>query len=100
MRVRVRYSGRVQGVGFRATARSLSRGFAVSGWVQNELVGTVLLEVQGEPAAVQGYLDALREELGSNIKGEDRSTLADDPAQPPHPASGSPNIASGIVIRH
>lgn len=96
MRLRVRYSGRVQGVGLRATARSLSGTFAVSGWVQNEADGTVLLEVQGEPAAVEAYLAALREELGRNIKGEDRATLADEPALA---AGGSPVAGTGVVIR-
>ncbi len=79
MRVRVRYSGRVQGVGFRATARSVAGGFAVTGWVRNEPDGCVLLEAQGAPAEVQAFLTDLRSEMGANIKGEDRSTLADEP---------------------
>ncbi len=78
MRLRVRYSGRVQGVGFRAAARSVSGGFVVSGWVRNETDATVLLEVQGEAAVVEAYLAALREEMGRNIKREDRAGVAEE----------------------
>ncbi len=77
MRVRVRYSGRVQGVGFRATVRGLASGTVVSGWVRNEPDGTVLLEAQGEAAAVEHLLAAVRDELGGSIKGEDRQPMAD-----------------------
>lgn len=54
------FSGRVQGVGFRATARSIAADHRVSGWVRNEADGTVRLEVQGSPEEVQAYLRDLR----------------------------------------
>ncbi len=66
-RCRVSYSGRVQGVGFRATARSLARGFAVSGYVRNLPDGRVELLVEGEPEAVDSFLSALQRELGHYI---------------------------------
>jgi acylphosphatase len=55
IRERVRYVGRVQGVGFRATAREVARGHMVTGWVRNEADGSVLLEVQGEASAVAAF---------------------------------------------
>ncbi len=73
----MRYSGRVQGVGFRATARSVAGGFAVTGWVRNEPDGSVLLEVQGAAQHVEAFLTELRAEMGGNIRGEDRSSLPD-----------------------
>ena len=74
VRKRVIYSGRVQGVGFRATAQWVAHGRDVTGWVRNEPDGGVLLEVQGEAAAVDEYLAALRERMGRNIEREDASS--------------------------
>ncbi len=59
VRKRVRFSGRVQGVGFRVTTRDIARGFDVSGWVRNEPCGTVLLEAQGDEHQVRAFIDEL-----------------------------------------
>jgi acylphosphatase len=76
VRRRVIYSGRVQGVGFRATAQWVASGRPVSGWVRNQEDGNVLLEVQGEESAVEDYLAVLRGRMGRNIKREDASISA------------------------
>jgi acylphosphatase len=60
----VYYSGRVQGVGFRYTARSIAHGFAVSGFVKNLPDGRVQVVVEGAPSEVQAFLDA----IGSQMK--------------------------------
>jgi len=73
-RRRVRYEGRVQGVGFRGTTREIARGHAVTGWVRNEADGSVLLEVQG--AGVEAFLEAVRARLGRNIKREDAESIS------------------------
>jgi acylphosphatase len=76
-RRRVIYTGRVQGVGFRATAAEVALGHAVTGWVMNQEDGTVLLEVQGrrprdgEAGEVEAFLAALRARMGRNIRRED-----------------------------
>jgi acylphosphatase len=70
-RRQIRFHGRVQGVGFRATARAVAGEFAVSGWVRNEPDGTVLMEVQGAASEVEACLTALRREMGANIRRED-----------------------------
>lgn len=57
--VRVLYEGRVQGVGFRWSARDLARGFEVSGSVRNLEDGRVELVVCGEETAE--FLRAMRE---------------------------------------
>lgn len=55
--IRRQYSfiGRVQGVGFRATARSIARGFPVTGWVRNEPDNSVVLQVQGQEGDVAAF---------------------------------------------
>lgn len=73
MRVRVRYQGRVQGVGFRATARAVAAEHAVSGFVRNEPDGGVLLEVQGAPEEVESCLAGLDRRMGSRILRCDRT---------------------------
>ena len=74
-RRRVQFEGRVQGVGFRATARSIARGHPVTGWVRNEPDESVLLEVEGSPEAVESFLDALRGRMGRLITRESPITL-------------------------
>lgn len=73
MRTRVVYSGRVQGVGFRATAAWCARDLAVTGFVRNEPDGTVLLEAQGEPAEVGTLLARIADRMGRHITRADRT---------------------------
>lgn len=65
---RVHYHGRVQGVGFRYTARSIAQGFAVAGTVRNEADGSVKLVVQGERGQVEAFLAALAQRMAGNIE--------------------------------
>lgn len=53
VRAHVVVLGRVQGVGFRATARDKARAAAVEGWVRNLPDGRVELVFEGTRAAVQ-----------------------------------------------
>jgi len=55
----VYYSGRVQGVGFRYTARSLAERFDVSGFVRNLSDGRVHLVVEGEREEIARFLDTV-----------------------------------------
>lgn len=59
---RVIYGGRVQGVGFRYTAKDLARGYDVLGTVRNLPEGTVELIISGENAEVAEFLRDLRED--------------------------------------
>jgi len=67
-RINVLYSGRVQGVGFRATARAIATGHGLSGWVRNEPDGTVQLEAQGPQESVEAFLVDLRARMGRWIE--------------------------------
>lgn len=70
-RLTVHYSGHVQGVGFRYTARSLSPGFEVTGKVRNLADGRVELIVEGDRAELEAFRQAVRESgLGSLIRNE------------------------------
>ena len=44
--------GRVQGVGFRRYVRRWARDLGLGGWVRNEPDGTVRLEAEGPPPAL------------------------------------------------
>jgi len=70
IRQRITFAGRVQGVGFRATARRIAASHEVTGWVRNESDGTVLLEVQGLPFATETFLNELRITMGRHIRAE------------------------------
>lgn len=75
IRTAVRYLGTVQGVGFRATARSIAEPRPVTGLVRNEPDGSVWLEAQGQPGDVQAFLDALARTMQGRIvqaRHEDR----------------------------
>ncbi len=61
VRRRVRVHGRVQGVGFRWSAREAARRAGVGGVVRNLPDGTVEAEVEGTPDAVDAMLAFLRE---------------------------------------
>jgi len=74
--VQVRYYGRVQGVGFRATARDTARGFKLGGWVRNEPDGTVLLHAQGPESEVEAFLADLHERMSRFITREERTSVA------------------------
>ena len=59
---KIYYTGRVQGVGFRYTARQLAAGYEVSGWVKNLADGRVeMLVVAREGEELEGFLEELRE---------------------------------------
>jgi acylphosphatase len=70
---RVLYEGRVQGVGFRWTARNLAKEFDVTGTVKNLPDGRVELVAAGEPAEVSTFLDAMRDSsLAGHVSAERR----------------------------
>lgn len=75
VRRRVQFFGRVQGVGFRATTVDLSRGFSVCGFVANLPDGSVELEAQGPPAAVDAFVAAVRRRFASNIRDAQASEI-------------------------
>lgn len=59
---RVIFEGRVQGVGFRYTAKDIARGFDVIGSVKNLPDGTVELQAMGEEDELNDFLREITEE--------------------------------------
>ena len=74
VRQRVVYSGRVQGVCFRATAYELSRRHKVVGFVRNQRDGTVELEAEGLTTEVEEFLASVAQEFTGYIANEQRTT--------------------------
>lgn len=56
VRKEIRFTGRVQGVGFRYRAQYAANGCGVTGWVTNEWDGTVLMEAQGSEDQINEML--------------------------------------------
>ncbi len=88
-RRRITYGGRVQGVGFRMTARRLSSSYPVSGYVRNQEDGKVEMVVEGEPDSLASYLHAIHREFGDMIR---------DIQEEMESADGEP--LSGFTIRY
>ena len=61
-RLNIFYSGRVQGVGFRYTVKTVAAGFDVAGIVRNLPDGRVELIAEGAPAELEGFRAAIRDE--------------------------------------
>lgn len=74
-RTRVIYTGKVQGVGFRYTARTLATGYPITGWVRNDPDGSVHLEVQGMPDSVRAYLDELAQKMRLCIQNAEEQSI-------------------------
>lgn len=68
----VRYSGHVQGVGFRYTVRSVAQGFEVAGLVRNLLDGRVELVAEGTRTELEAFRGAILDSgLGSMVRTEE-----------------------------
>ena len=70
-RLRIFYSGRVQGVGFRYTVRTLATGFEVTGTVRNLPDGRVEVTAEGSRVELDGFREAIQDsELSHFIQQE------------------------------
>jgi acylphosphatase len=87
-RLDVRFTGHVQGVGFRFQTHSLARRRPVTGFVRNLPDGSVRLVVEGEAGEVSGLVADVQRALDGYIQ----ETLVDR-----QPASGE---FTGFEIRH
>jgi acylphosphatase len=71
-RFRAFVTGRVQGVGYRASAAHEARRLGVLGWVRNRYDGTVEVEAQADEAVLQRLLVYLRQgPPGARVKSVD-----------------------------
>ena len=56
IRKHFRFTGRVQGVGFRYRAKYAASGLGVTGWVKNDWDGSVEMEAQGTTEQINKML--------------------------------------------
>ena len=59
IREHIRFTGYVQGVGFRYRLSYLAQRYGVTGWVRNEYDGSVSMEVQGEGMQIERMIEKL-----------------------------------------
>jgi acylphosphatase len=64
----IRFSGEVQGVGFRYTAARLAGGYEITGYVRNLPDGEVEILVEGRTEEIDSFLQALRGRMGAYIE--------------------------------
>jgi len=69
------YSGRVQGVGFRYTARAMATRHKIAGFVRNMPDGRVHMIVEGAPDEIQKFIDSLEAEMSGYIQNVQQSVL-------------------------
>ncbi|MEE1086284.1 MAG: acylphosphatase [Schaedlerella sp.] len=63
IRKRYVFYGRVQGVGFRYTAKKLAQSAGLTGWARNEYNGTVTMEIQGRETLINKVLVGLNHNI-------------------------------------
>ena len=73
-RVQVLYSGKVQGVGFRATVRQLACGYEVTGTVRNLDDGRVEMIAEGTRAELEDFLAGIDESGLSGLIAKKQAT--------------------------
>jgi acylphosphatase len=69
--VRVYYSGRVQGVGFRFTAENIADNLGVCGWVKNLGNGRVEILAEAEEDVLKDFLGQINKYFSRYIKDVD-----------------------------
>ena len=69
--VRVYYSGAVQGVGFRFTARDVADDLGISGWVKNLRNGQVEVVAEAEEEILKEFLSKINKYFSGYIKDID-----------------------------
>ena len=69
------FTGRVQGVFFRATAEEIARRHDVTGWVRNERDGSVRCVVEGDTAELDRLVNAIQLAKRANIDNTDITRL-------------------------
>jgi acylphosphatase len=71
-RLRIFYSGRVQGVGFRYAVKTLAAGFEVTGTIRNLADGRVELLTEGTREELESFRRTIQDsEVGRFIRNED-----------------------------
>ena len=73
-RRQILYSGRVQGVGFRYTARHIAQNYAVTGFVRNLDDGRVELVAEGTAEELERFLTQISSRMTDQIRKAEVTT--------------------------
>lgn len=76
-----RFTGLVQGVGFRSSAKFIARSLGLSGWVKNNGDGSVELEAQGDEGKIAMLVKELKNYWSYNIDNIECHTLPANPLE-------------------
>lgn len=76
VRYQLKFTGRVQGVGFRYTANTIAISLGITGWVRNEWDGSVLLEAQGTEKEISTLIDRLGSGSFIEIDNVEKTVMA------------------------
>ena len=68
-RLNVKFTGRVQGVGFRWNVKDVSRGYSVTGYVKNLSDGSVEMLAEGEEDEILSFLVGVEERMLGYVTG-------------------------------
>lgn len=75
-RYRLRFYGRVQGVGFRYTASHAANMYRLTGYVKNEYDGSVTCEVQGREEDIEQFIATIYRGRFIEVDRIDKTPLA------------------------
>ena len=75
VRKHIVFHGRVQGVGFRYTAKYTANSLGLTGWARNEWNGTVTMEVQGRESLIDKMLVRLNHDRFISIDWMDAEEI-------------------------
>lgn len=75
IRKHIRFTGRVQGVGFRYRANYAANGLGVTGWVKNEWDGSVEMEAQGSKEQIDKMLKLINKSPYIQIDNMDTKVI-------------------------
>jgi len=77
VRKTIHFAGRVQGVGFRYTARNIALQYQVRGYVRNLADGRVELVMEGSPSEMDQVVDEIKRKMSCFVRGV---TIENSPA--------------------
>lgn len=81
IRKAIRVYGSVQGVGFRYRAKYAADSFGVTGWVKNELDGSVSMELQGTEEQIDKVFISVSQGSYVSIERMDARTIPVDDSE-------------------
>lgn len=69
------YTGRVQGVGFRAQTLGVAQGFEVTGYAQNLPDGRVYLHMEGTETEMDAFIEAIAKHMDGHIRSTEQRSF-------------------------